>query len=614
VGLSPLTDITPQSTATDVLLENFQVPLFLLPIYQAAAIQYDVPWQVLAAINEVETDYGRDLARSSKGAIGWMQFLPSTWRLYGVDATGAGIEDPYNPADAIFAAARYLQAAGAATDLPQAIEAYNHSTAYVQTVLLRAQLLGALPTDLVDALTELASGESPLPSAAATLAGPSTPALTTTSALGTSDSASTLYASADSPVVAVGDGRITAVGDSAQLGHYVVLRDVYGDSYTYGNLGEVASPPAGQVGRSQTISLAPPPAPAPVPAQPATAGASAPGAKLPADVKLVLDVPALTQVPARGEQGPAQPLLLRLNRLTARPPASTTPDSAIPATVDRLTARPSALTTSPGSESTRNVLAPGDEVTAGTVLGHLGGSGSTGYASLSFSIRPAGSQAPLIDPEPILASWSLRAATLRSAGDAASSAAAPNLGLPLLLSARQLRQRVLSDGHMRLPACERAAITRGVVDQRVLVVLEFLVSAGLDPTVGAASCSAPDRSPRGSWDGVDITALGATPVSGHQGAGSITDTAVRRLLTLQGFMRPTRIDSLMSYPSATNAISAPRYYDRVRVSFAPTRSGAGGAAGATLSSAQWQLLSRRLALLPNPAVVAGPTADTVADG
>ena len=95
----------------------YRIPLFLLPIYRAAAIQYGVPWQILAAINEIETDYGTDLSVSSAGAEGWMQFEPSTWLQYGVDALNAGYADPYNPVDAIFAAARYLHAAGAASNL-----------------------------------------------------------------------------------------------------------------------------------------------------------------------------------------------------------------------------------------------------------------------------------------------------------------------------------------------------------------------------------------------------------------------------------------------------------------------------------------------------------------
>ena len=98
-------------------IDKFRIPPFLLPLYQAAGIEYGVRWEVLAAINEIETDYGRNLNVSSAGALGWMQFMPATWKQYGVDANKDGLEDPYNPADAIFAAARYLRAAGAEKDL-----------------------------------------------------------------------------------------------------------------------------------------------------------------------------------------------------------------------------------------------------------------------------------------------------------------------------------------------------------------------------------------------------------------------------------------------------------------------------------------------------------------
>ena len=98
-----------------MLLDRFPIPPFLLPIYQAAAMEYEVPWQVLAAINEIETDYGRNLNVSSAGAMGWMQFIPSSWKAYGVDANDDGRKDPYNPVDAIFAAGRYLKAAGPRT-------------------------------------------------------------------------------------------------------------------------------------------------------------------------------------------------------------------------------------------------------------------------------------------------------------------------------------------------------------------------------------------------------------------------------------------------------------------------------------------------------------------
>ena len=120
------------SNASAAALNFYRMPLFLLPIYKAAAVQYGVPWQILAAINEIETDYGTDLSVSSAGAVGWMQFMPATWLQYGVDALDAGYADPYNPVDAIFAAARYLRAAGAATNLKAAILAYNHSEEYVE--------------------------------------------------------------------------------------------------------------------------------------------------------------------------------------------------------------------------------------------------------------------------------------------------------------------------------------------------------------------------------------------------------------------------------------------------------------------------------------------------
>jgi hypothetical protein len=108
-------------------INKFAIPPFLLSIYQAAGIQYGIRWEVLAAINEIETDYGRNLNVSSAGAMGWMQFIPSSWKSFGVDGNSDGKKDPYNPVDAIFAAARYLKAAGADTDLRKAIFAYNHA-------------------------------------------------------------------------------------------------------------------------------------------------------------------------------------------------------------------------------------------------------------------------------------------------------------------------------------------------------------------------------------------------------------------------------------------------------------------------------------------------------
>ncbi len=158
----PLTLGGPISGVSSFFIESFSVPPFLLPIYQAAGTAYGIPWQVLAAINEVETDYGRDLSVSSAGAEGWMQFLPAEWAQYGVDANGDGFKDPYNPADAIFTAARYLKAAGGDTDIRGAVYSYNHSQAYVDSVMLRAQLLGGTPSELLGAVTGLTEARFPV--------------------------------------------------------------------------------------------------------------------------------------------------------------------------------------------------------------------------------------------------------------------------------------------------------------------------------------------------------------------------------------------------------------------------------------------------------------------
>jgi murein DD-endopeptidase MepM/ murein hydrolase activator NlpD len=116
-------------------------PTSLIPIYQAAGRRYDIPWQVLAAINGIETDYGRNLSVSSAGAIGWMQFMPATWSEYAVSVGGKGKPSPYDPRAAIFAAAHLLAANGGERHLRQAIFAYNHASWYVDAVLWRQQLI-----------------------------------------------------------------------------------------------------------------------------------------------------------------------------------------------------------------------------------------------------------------------------------------------------------------------------------------------------------------------------------------------------------------------------------------------------------------------------------------
>jgi cell wall-associated NlpC family hydrolase len=111
-------------------------------IWQAAGNRYGIPWPVLGAINKVETNFGSNLGPSSAGAVGWMQFMPSTWARWGIDANGDGVADPDNPTDAIFSAARYLAGCGGQFDIVRAVYCYNHSQSYVSEVLGLAALYG----------------------------------------------------------------------------------------------------------------------------------------------------------------------------------------------------------------------------------------------------------------------------------------------------------------------------------------------------------------------------------------------------------------------------------------------------------------------------------------
>ncbi|WP_061291888.1 lytic transglycosylase domain-containing protein [Herbidospora cretacea] len=114
-------------------------PESYLELYQrSAAVCPGLSWTVLAAIGQVESGHGRNNGPSSAGALGPMQFMPATWRAYGVDGDGDGEADIWSAYDAVPGAANYLCATGAAgggESLRKAVWAYNHSWDYVNKVL-----------------------------------------------------------------------------------------------------------------------------------------------------------------------------------------------------------------------------------------------------------------------------------------------------------------------------------------------------------------------------------------------------------------------------------------------------------------------------------------------
>jgi soluble lytic murein transglycosylase-like protein len=667
------------SAASTQALSFYRIPLFLLPIYQAAAVQYGVPWQILAAINEIETNYGTDQSVSTAGAVGWMQFMPATWIQYGVDALNAGYADPYNPVDAIFAAARYLRAAGAATDLHAAILAYNHSDEYVKSVLLRAKLISSYPKDVIATLTGLTNGRLPVtgkqvawgslstiavssatagavkatgkasvnPAAAAAPApSASIPGSTAAPAPSTAATSGKVVKSAptlqlvdlmsapNAKVVAAQDGRIVKLGSSHELGKYVILRDVYGDVFTYAGLGSVASH-------------------YPKPKPPTAAAASATAA-LPA----VSNAEPKPKLPATAGAHP--PVTLKVKKRAAKSAhagsaghsSSTGAGEATPATGKvRLFAHPGnpdalASAASHGKRAARSTTAgkllalrAGAIVSQGTVLGRVRTPPNARNGHLRFAIRPGGDQST-IDPRPILQNWAQLGAALHPQGVTGDTnlLGATASGV-FLMSKGELERAVLADPGIEIYACGRQDIASGTIDKRALAILAFLSRVGLKPTVSALRCGHSELTLSGNvsehatGDAVDISAINGTPIAGHQGAGTITDLTIRALLTLQGEFVPHQIISLMQYPGAPNTLAMAEHWDHIHVGFRPVaaqlglspaaaakaaRSGGASKAAAVpvivpsnLSSTQWDQLVTRIGALPAPKVAAKPSSAAI---
>ena len=634
-GLSGPLLAPPTIGVPNVLIDSLRVPPFLLAIYQAAGIEYGIRWEVLAAINEVETDYGRNLSVSSAGAVGWMQFLPSTWATYGVDANGDGERDPYNPVDAIFSAARYLRASGAATDLKAAIFTYNQSATYVDDVIARAQALAELPSEIVGSLTGLTSGRFPVAGDAsysgAYAAAKHSGANASVAIAGRAGRRNTdVYARSGAAAVAVQDGQVVRIGQSKRLGRFLMLRDAYGNTYTYGHLDSVSAMHA--VPRATKAAAANESAPAtndPAQAAPATAGTQA--------------APAASAARRSAPRAVKERLFATPERPAAYH-AGGERQMAKVAPVDRPAVTDAALATyfAPPFDLRRDQVAleplrEGSHVIAGTILGHIGAAsvaydrggepaaaaaaaralGTATAPHLRFEIRPAGTNAPRIDPGPILDGWKLLATSnVYGSQNPLLSGGTGTIGQILLMSKEALEQRVLNDTAIDIYACGRQDIAAGIIDRRVLAMLEYLAANGLRPTVSTLRCghsyytTSGNISEHSSGNAVDIGAINGTPILGHQGEGSITDIAVRSLLNLQGALKPHQIITLMQYANTDNTFAMADHYDHIHVGFRPlygANGDAGKALNAVLAPSQWARISSRLAAIQNPTVATAPS-------
>jgi hypothetical protein len=149
----------------------------------------------------------------------------------------------------------------------------------------------------------------------------------------------------------------------------------------------------------------------------------------------------------------------------------------------------------------------------------------------------------------------------------------------------------------------------------VLALLEYLAANGL--SLGVTSLqdghsyltASGNVSHHTTGTAVDIATVNGTPVIGHQGAGSITDITIRRVLQLQGAMKPDQIISLMTYPNADNTLALGDHHDHIHVGYAPVAGDTrgGSALDAQLRPGQWFRVIDRLNAIQNPVVRTKPS-------
>ena len=213
-----------------------EIPPDQLVAMQQTGGAFGVPWQVLAAISKVESDFGRNMSTSTAGAIGYGQFLPEQWQIYGAGG------DPYDYHDALLAMARYLVVAGAPAAMADAVYAYNHSWEYVEAVLSYASGYG------YSSGTNGASFIWPVLGAISSYFGPAHP-------LGIDIDQS---ASADAPVWAAHAGDVIFAGGDpcCSYGNYVIVDGGAGIATLYAHLSAIAVQQGDRVSQGATLGTA----------------------------------------------------------------------------------------------------------------------------------------------------------------------------------------------------------------------------------------------------------------------------------------------------------------------------------------------------------------------
>ena len=190
------------------------------------------------------------------------------------------------------------------------------------------------------------------------------------------------------------------------------------------------------------------------------------------------------------------------------------------------------------------------------------------------------------------------------------------------MSKEALQRRILADARVEIYEGGRQDIRAGAIDRRVLATISFLTASGLKPTITSLKSgrstlftASGNRSAHPYGSAVDIAKINGIPIMGHQGSGSITDIAIRRMLTLQGTQKPNQIISLMRFDGTDNTLALPDHADHIHVGFPPqygANSKMGKQLDAVLKPSQWIKLIGRLGEIENPKVLTKPSSASIA--
>jgi murein DD-endopeptidase MepM/ murein hydrolase activator NlpD len=653
------------------MINQFEIPPFMLPIYQACGTQYGVPWPVLASIHKIESAFGTNMGPSTAGAIGQMQFLPSSWEAYGVDANRDGRKDPYNPLDAVCAAGNYLNAAGAEEDLRTAIFAYNHADWYVDEVLLVARQYGRLPDDLIGSLTGLTEGAHFPVAAKATYADDlserailehAKPAQRTELGGVTADTISSsptrrginIFSRQGAPVVAVNDGAVKQIGHSKRLGDYLVLQDSYGNRFTYAQLDAVSKVypvPKQRKLNSEDFEIA---GTKKEPDHPASTkgtaekesagerGSASGGGRANGDGGDASgrgggggESPSGDGGDGNGRRANASGRDGKdgggpVNSEDLRPRLYAYPER--PRNVDRADVTgqldPMLGERLPGYETVKAYLGgvlkydrretelrrleEGSQVVAGTVLGRIGKTDDLA-PHVNFAIKPAGKGAKRIDPKPILDGWKLLESTAIYRAEGKSPFNEADVSQVLLMSKPELERHVLDDSRIQIYACGRQDVQTHQIDARVLRTLAVLSAKGFRLMITSLKCghsiytTSGSISHHSSGNAVDIAMINGQPILGNQGPGSITETVIQELLEMQEPNQCDQIISLMDMGGPTLSMSD--HADHIHCGFTPEYGTAktGQQLEAVLKPKQWSRLLDRIGEIDEPKVPRNPS-------